>query len=174
MGQSPSILGDEPRCPQSSQKLPSVTDSLSTPTTFPHYQDLPTELKIMICEHAFEPRHVKIWGQWIPNYKPGSHYAENSRYAIKSPVRNLAALSVNAATRAIALRFYRPMQFRCRLTIADKAVLKIIHNVASGPSTRWFEVPLLVSDSLAYFNTQIGDTVHVDLANENAYTSFPL
>lgn len=117
----------------------------------------------MIWEYAFEPRHVRIWGQWIRNYAPQSHDAATSRYVIRSSECNPAALSVDAETRGIALRYYKPVQFRCHLTPTDELVLQKARDM------RWLHDVSLVSESLAYFNKRAGDTMEVDLVNKNAH-----
>lgn len=154
---------------QSINSSPCVTDFTSHPTSFPHYQKLPFELKLMIWEHAFERRHVRIWGQWTPNYAPESNEAATSTYMIKSSTSNPAALAVDRETRAIALRFYKPIQFRCHLNPTDKLALLKARDVQPGSVWWWLHDLSLVSESLAYFNTRIGDTMTIDLVNQNAY-----
>lgn len=155
---------------------PCGTDSLPPPMGFPQYQRLPRELKEMIWEHSFEPRHVRIWGQWIPNYAPQSKHATTSRYAIRSSARNPVALSVDTRSRAVALRHYEAIQFRCQLTFNDQQALVNAHDLR--PGTLWWYLRdsshlSLVSESLAYFNTKIGDTVDINLVNHNAYHVSP-
>lgn len=154
---------------QSSQLMSDFEDSIPIPASFPYYQKLPFELKLMIWEHAFEPRHVRIWGQWIRNYAPQSHDAATSRYVIRSSERNPAALSVDTETRGIALRSYKPIQFRCRLTTTDELVLLNAGDIRPGSRWWWWRDFSLVSESLAYFNNRAGDTVEIDFVNQNAH-----
>lgn len=149
--------------------LPPLSKEPSLPAAVFHlYQNLPIELKLMIWEHVFELRRVRIWGQWVPNYLPHSGDAATSRYVIRSSACNPAALSVNTETRAIALQFYKPIQFRCHLSQTDKLALQR----SRIPNTASFQYSWdlsLVSDSLAFFNAKVGDTMDIDLANDNAY-----
>lgn len=159
----------EYNCSESSQLIPGLNDSISPPMSFPNYQKLPFELKLMIWEHAFEPRHVRIWGQWIRNYAPQSHDAATSRYVIRSSECNPAALSVDTETRAITLRSYKSIQFRCRLTTKDQLVLLNDGDMRPGSLWGWWQDFSLVSESLAYFNKRAGDTMEIDFVNQNAH-----
>lgn len=159
----------EHQCSQSSQLIPIFEDSISIAASFLYYQKLPFELKLMIWEHAFEPRHVRIWGQWIPNYAPQSHDAATSRYVIRSSESNPAALSVDTETRAIALRFYKPIQFRCRLTTRDELGLLNAGDMRPGSLWWWWQRFSLVSESLAYFNKQPGDSMKIDFVSQNVH-----
>lgn len=94
--------------PSPNQHTSSATSHPHTPANFHYYRRLPFELKLMVWEHVFEPRDVKIWGQWIHDYGPQSHSAAVSRYANRSLASSPAALSVDRQTRAIAFRYYRP------------------------------------------------------------------
>lgn len=150
--------------------LPPFSKEPSLPAAVFHlYQNLPFELKLIIWEHAFEHRRVRIWGQWIPNYLPHSADAPTSRYVIRSSACNPPALSVNSETRAIALRFYQPIQFRCRLSQSDKLALQRSRkpNAASWQYSLWDLS--LVSDSLAFINANVGDIMDIDLVNDSAY-----
>lgn len=88
-----------------SQQTSVATHHLPSPATFPQYQGLPPELKLtgMVWEHAFERRHINIWGQCIPNYASRSNDAPTSRYVIKLSECNPVALSLDRETRAMAL-----------------------------------------------------------------------
>lgn len=176
MGQILSKVAQIKRTYSDNSRRTSVgTDRLPSPSTFPQYQGLPPELKLMIWEHAFEPRRIRISGHWIPNYAPQSRDASNSRYVIKSSECNPAALSVHRETRAMALRYYRPLQFRCRLTLRDRLALEKASD--EGPGSLWCYVRnvsdiSLVAGSLAYFSRRIGDTVDMDLVNRHAYYTY--
>lgn len=126
----------------------------------------------MVWEHAFEPRQVRISGQWIPNYSPQSNDAPTSRYVIRSSECNPAALSVDRETRAMALRSYSAIQFRCRLPLGDKSALEKASD--ENPESLWCHLRnvsdiSLVAESLIYFSGSIGDTVAMVLANHHAY-----
>jgi hypothetical protein len=123
----------------------------------------------MIWEHAFERRHVRIWGQWIPNYLPQSTDAPTSRYVIRSSACNPPALSVNSETRGIALRFFRPIQFRHHLSLAEEIAPHGARHANAASFQYWLGDFSLVSDSLAFFNARVGDTMTIELANERAY-----
>lgn len=160
-----------------SQQTSVVTDHLPSPAIFPQYQGLPPELKLMVWEHAFEPRRIRIWGQWIPNYASRSNDAPTSRYVIKSSECNPAALSVDRETRAMAFRCYRPIQFRCRLTLGDRLALEKASD--ESPRSLWCYLRnvsdiSLVAESLAYFSRRLGDTVDMDLVNRHAYYAYLL
>lgn len=155
--------------PQSSGLPSFAKESPLNTAVFHSYHKLPFELKIMIWEHAFEPRQVRLWGQWIPNYLSQSNDAATSRYVIRSSVCNPAALSVDSETRGIGLRFYRPIQFRCDLNLAEVLALRRARHPNAASSQCWLWDISLVSDSLAFFNARVGDTMTIDLANQNAY-----
>lgn len=126
----------------------------------------------MVWEHVFEPRYIRIWGQWVPNYAPQSNDAPTSRYVIRSSECNPAALSVDTETRAIALRFHRALQFRCRLTLRVKLALEKVSDDSLGSLwcyLRNLSDISLVSESLVYYSTRMGDTVAMDFVNPNAY-----
>lgn len=170
MGQSLSKgAGDQHDYSQFSRPSSFRAESRLPTQIFHLYENLPMKLKIIIWERAFQPREVRIWGQWIPNYLPQSNNAPTSRYVIKSSIRNPAALSVNRETREIALQFYKTIQFRYLLTVPEKLALQ----QARHPDATSFRHSLrdicLASDSLAFFSAPIGYTLRVDLANEYAY-----
>lgn len=159
----------EHECSEFSQLISRFQEPIPPPTSFHHYQKLPFELKLMIWEHAFEPRHVRIWGQWIRNYAPQSHDTATSRYVMRSSECNPAALSVDTETRAIALRVYKPIQFRCRLTENDELALLNAGDMRPGSRWWWWRDFSLVSESLAYFNRQAGDTMEIDFVDQNVH-----
>lgn len=122
----------------------------------------------MVWEYVFEPRHIRIWGHWIPNYAPQSNEAATSRYIMFSSVGNPAALSVDTETRKIALRYYKAIHFRCRLSPPDKLALPKARDLAPGSAWWWSRDPSLVSGSFAYVSGRIGDIVEIWLDNLNA------
>lgn len=129
----------------------------------------------MVWEHAFERRHIRIWGQCILNHASRSNDAPTSRYVIKLSECNPAAVSVDRDTRAIALRYYRPMQFRCRLSLGDRLALERASD--ESPGSLWCYLRnasdiSLVADSLAYCSRRIGDTVAMHLVNGHTYYAY--
>lgn len=170
MGQSlPKATRDQRDDPESSVLSTPPAESSCPTEVFHLYENLPFKLKVMIWEHVFESRQVRIWGQWIPNYLPESNEAPTSRYVIRSSTRNPAALSVSRETRQIALQFYKAIQFRYLLTVPEKLALQRARHPDSASFQHALRDMVLVSDSLAFFSARAGDTVHYAFANENPY-----